>query len=108
MNARQKAKKYKKLLEYLIYCHRQELKQIRFETEQVQIETIKICHIIDDRVIFFRKPPEVERAEMARELGEALFTNNLVKVVKDPAGRDELQREILSVEVIRRNNAKRM
>ena len=86
----------------MIFRQQEELKQIRFKTEQIQIETISTCHIIDDRVILFKKPPEVERAEIARELGSFLLSNDLVKIETDPEGTEELQKKYFSVEVVRR------
>lgn len=102
MNARQKAKHYKKLLDFLIYRQHEDLKRIRFEREKVQIEKIEVSSITDDRVIFFKIPPEVESARVATQLGNLLFSNHLVNVSEEKAGADTLQKKIYSVEIVRR------
>ena len=107
MNARQAAKKYKKLSE--IYKEKAQKYDMMilancFE-ESLKLRTVKVevNRIIDDRVIIFKTPIEVEIKEVAKEIGECLIAKDFVNVTTDPPGTDTLQKRVYSVEVVRRN-----
>ena len=107
MNARQAAKKYKKLSQ--IYKEKAQKYDMMilancFE-ESLKLRTVKVevNRIIDDRVIFFKTPIEVEIKEVAKEIGESLIAKDFVNVTTDPPGTDTLQKRVYSVEVVRRS-----
>lgn len=109
MNARQAAKKYKKLSG--IYKEKAQKYDMMIlancfeESQKLRIQTAKIevNRIIDDRVIIFKTPIEVEIKEVAKEIGECLIAKDFVNVTTDPPGTDTLQKRVYSVEVVRRS-----
>ena len=107
MNARQTAKKYKKLSK--IYKEKAQKYDMMIlancfeESRKLRTVKVEVNRIIDDRVIIFKTPIEVEIKEVAKEIGEYLIAKDFVNVTTDPPGTDTLQKRVYSVEVVRRS-----
>lgn len=110
MNARQKAKKYKKIAE--LYQDKATIYDIIQRTEAFHrhssemmggtIEKVKVSVIIDDRVIPYRVPEEVRKRELAKALAESLLQSGLIHYEKDPEGSDKIRTENAWIEVVRK------
>lgn len=110
MNARQKAKKYKKIAE--LYRDKAKMYDIiqrtdafhRYSSEMMggTIEKVKVSVIIDDRVIPYRVPEEVRKRELAKALAESLLQSGLIHYEKDPEGSDKIRTENAWIEVVRK------
>lgn len=110
MNARQKAKKYKKIAE--LYRDKAKMYDIiqrtdafhRYSSEMMggTIENVKVSVIIDDRVIPYRIPEEVRKRELAKALAESLLQSGLIHYEKDPEGSDKIRTENAWIEVVRK------
>lgn len=78
MNARQKAKKYKKLVER--YKDKAEAYRNTFRRGYGTLETVKIVKYLDDR---YPEDEERVKSEMARDMAETLIRDGYIEFMVD-------------------------
>ena len=67
-----------------------------------EIETIKVCQIVDDRFIgFSKKLPGVLEDELIWEIGEQIYKKGLYTKETDPEDQDTIRTQTFYVDVVR-------